>query len=133
MLYDLYENKRRKMYYNNIKMILKLLRATLGGTLWAPQRKKLVRLCGPQLYEKSKLYKIYKNEIHIYIQKLYICFWTFSFSFLDFQAFDFPKICFLLFFLVQVRGWDGLYRIDETKLACAISRKLTFGWFWGWG
>ena len=30
-------------------------------------------------------------------------------------------------FLVQIRVWDGSYRIEETKLVCAISRKLVFG------
>ena len=24
-------------------------------------------------------------------------------------------------FLVQIRGWDGLYRIEETELGCAVS------------
>ena len=42
--------------------------------------------------------------------------------------FHFPKSrlyenMFLLF-SVPIRGWDGLYRIEETKFVCAISRKF---------
>ena len=29
--------------------------------------------------------------------------------------------------LVQIRSWDGSYRIEQTKLVCAISRKLFLG------
>ena len=32
-----------------------------------------------------------------------------------------------LLFLVQIRGGDCLYQIEETKLVSAISRKLIFG------
>ena len=33
-----------------------------------------------------------------------------------------------LLFVMQFKGWDGLYRIEETNLVCAISRKLVLGW-----
>ena len=29
--------------------------------------------------------------------------------------------------LIQNKGWYGVCRIEETKLVCAISRKLIFG------
>ena len=32
-----------------------------------------------------------------------------------------------LLVLVHIRGWDGLYRIEGTKLVCAISRKFISG------
>ena len=32
-----------------------------------------------------------------------------------------------LLYLVQIEGWDGLTRIEETKLVCAISKKFAFG------
>ena len=34
----------------------------------------------------------------------------------------------IVLFFVQIKGWSALYRIEETKLVCAISRKLIFGW-----
>ena len=39
--------------------------------------------------------------------------------------FSFPENRFFVI-LLNIRGWDGLYRIDETKLICAISRKFIF-------
>ena len=33
----------------------------------------------------------------------------------------------VLGYVVQIEGWDVLYRIEETELVCAISRKLVFG------
>ena len=33
-----------------------------------------------------------------------------------------------LLFLVLIKGWYGLYRIEETKLVCVISREFCFGW-----
>ena len=43
------------------------------------------------------------------------------------SIFEIMKTWFLLF-LVQTGGWDGLWRIQETKLVCAISRKIIWGW-----
>ena len=37
------------------------------------------------------------------------------------------KVVFLLF-LVQTNVLYGVIRIEETKLVCAISRKIMFGW-----
>ena len=34
----------------------------------------------------------------------------------------------ILVVLVQINGWDGLSRIEEKKLVCAIPRKCVFGW-----
>ena len=45
--------------------------------------------------------------------------------FVTFEIVGFPKTCFLLS-LMKIKGWGGPYRIEETKLVCAISRKLVF-------
>ncbi len=39
-----------------------------------------------------------------------------------FDIFGFSKTC-LLLCLIQSKGLDGLDRVEETKLVCAISRK----------
>ena len=39
---------------------------------------------------------------------------------------NFTKTCFLLF-SIQINGWYAVFRIEETKLVCAISRKVIFG------
>ena len=43
---------------------------------------------------------------------------------------QFSKVWKYLFLLsiVQIRGWYALYRIEDTKLVYAISRKCVFGW-----
>ena len=88
----------------------------------------LVRLCGPQQYMKYTKYTKYtktkKRErererdrdiyiyIYIYSSHKYIVFE--AFEHLIFRSFENLKTCFVLS-LVQIRGWDGLYHIEETK------------------
>ena len=104
-------------------------------------------MCGPQQYIKEaniqkrkfmykfQIYKYLGNsktykdfEIYIYIHTyIYIYYYCFYFILFCFNLFGgFRKYVFLLI-LVQAKGWDGLYRKEETKLVCAISRKLIFG------
>ena len=49
------------------------------------------------------------------------------FVFENFEMFEIPKIYFL-WFVVQIKSCDALFRIEETKLVCAVSRKLILGW-----
>ena len=42
------------------------------------------------------------------------------------DMFELLKTSFLSF-VVQIKGRCALYRIEETKLVCAISRKCVFG------
>ena len=71
---------------------------------------------------------IQKYKIKINIQRLYknlkIILQLLKIEFLNLRI---PENIFLLL-LVQIKGWDGPYRIEETELACAISRKCVFGW-----
>ena len=82
----------------------------------------MFRLCGPQQYKNTKNLLKYKNQkliyIYIYIKKkqqqiqVLLNERVFIFP-------EFPETCFLLV-LVQNEGWEGLHRIEETKLVCAI-------------
>ena len=71
-----------------------------------------------KLYKTYKIYKLYKNKIYTKNDKLRILE-------NENRNFKIMKICFLLF-LLHTLGWDGYYRIEETKLVCAITRKLIF-------
>ena len=71
--------------------------------------------------------------IYIYIfifMNMFKNIWLFLLFFFNFEMFEVSKTCFLLFW-VQLKGWYALYRIEETELVCAISRKLIIGWFGG--
>ena len=86
---------------------------------------KLVRLCDPQQYIKYTKCTNF-TKLNSYRQsKLKIWFDIFT-LFLS-RNIEILETCFC-YFLVQIRGWDGFYRIDELKLVCAISRKFIFGW-----
>ena len=84
-----------------------------------PKRIKPVRLRGPQPYIKYTEYTTYTKTAFIHKSKMKICVGMF-------RNVELVKTCFL-FFVMQVKGWGGPYRIEETKLVCAISRQL----FWG--
>ena len=62
---------------------------------------------------------MYKNLFCIQIQELQIVFVLFL------EISKYRKHIFIMF--VQINGGDVLYRIEETKLVCAISRKLVLG------
>ena len=89
--------------------------------IWIKERMntwmKLVRLCGPQQCIKYTAYIKYTKTEIIYKSQTYV------FGMFHLLVFRESKTC-LLLFLVQVKGWDGLYRIEGTNLVCAISTKL---------
>ena len=71
----------------------------------------LVRLCRPQQYlEYTKYLKT--QVIYKIMKQKYLG--DFQTNIFVVQTFAFPKT--ILLFVVQIRGWDARYRIEETKL-----------------
>ena len=86
----------------------------------------LVGLCGPQ-----QIIRYTKYTIYIYI--FFFCFsnpknintvWKFQ-TYLKFRNFEMLKTCVWLFF-VQIRDWDGSYRIEETKINVCHFKEIDF-------
>ena len=89
------------------------------------KKQKLVRLCGPQLNTitiicKNNEIDKYKNYVYIYIYVLENMVYRTCLKRRTFENL-------FLLYLVQMKGWYAVYRIEETKLVCAISRTGIFG------
>ena len=79
-------------------------------------------------YNKYLIYIDIKCVTHIYIY-VYIYYFFFKGYFLNTKAkerFEMLEPCFFVI-VVQVKGGCAVYRIEETKLVCAISRKFVLG------
>ena len=96
-----------------------------GGGIEKCATTKLIRLRGPHQYTKyTKCTNVTKRKWYTnarIIKHRLCCFLNFP----KLHKFEILKTCVLLF-VVQIRGWDGSYQIEETKLVCAISR--IFNW-----
>ena len=105
--------------------------------LWSSQNtpcskdhQELVRLCGPQQFLKYIKYTKYTNTNMLYKSKSYLFKRLFPFSILEIiEKFEVSKFRKHVRSFGVIRGWDGLYRIEETKLICAISMKLILSRF----
>ena len=87
------------------------------------RKEKLVRLCGPQQYVKHlrDIEHFQKREMYRGIRNLDIC-WSSR----KLKVWKFRKHVFVI--CVQIKGWSAFFRIEGTKLVCAISRKLVCSW-----
>ena len=117
----------------NPNQSLRKLKHWIGVNVDLLRQQKLVRLCGPQQYlmniKNKKMYMEYIKHINIWkLKSQNVKIITLKSLWKKKNCWDF-KNCLksdnmFLLFLIQVKGWHVVYRIEETKLVCAISRKL---------
>ena len=90
-------------------------------------RKVKLRFGGKCIFVFLMCFGLYIDVVFLLDSMLFSVYMNISWNmYLD--VFEKSKECFLF---VQNKGWYGLYRIEETKLVRALSRKVILGWFWG--
>ena len=78
------------------------------------------------MFTELILFLVYISNVYNSLFGCFFYLWAYGENAL-LKCLKMSKPC-VLQFLVQIKGWDGLYRIEETKLECAIPRKLIFDW-----